>query len=98
MKPFRVSADWIEWAHGPGAEDGQEAAKLICDLPVKGGVVSVDDPRLVYEIVDVSELYTGSTRGLSHDPYEYRQRVRANRVSERGRSWLRENDYQQPAR
>jgi len=29
---MKVSRRWIEWAHGPGAEDGQPLAMSLCDL------------------------------------------------------------------
>ena len=29
---MKVSRRWIEWAHGPGAEDGQPLATGLCDL------------------------------------------------------------------
>lgn len=86
--PFRVSADYIEWAHGPAAEDGQERAKALCaqavgahGAPGKGPrYILVSDPVLVAEIADVAELYVG---GQDND-------LRAARVRSRALLWLRE--------
>lgn len=60
-EPFRVSASWIEYAHGPGAESGYELATALCELPRKNGQVIVPAERrdLVREIISVAELYTG---------------------------------------
>ena len=64
---MKVSRRWIEWAHGPGAEDGQPLAMTLCDLassPGTGSVsVSVTDSALIAEPVDVAELYINPCRG-----------------------------------
>ena len=62
---MKVSRKWIDWAHGPGAEDGQSPAMTLCDLassPGKGAVC-VTDPVLIAELVDVAELYRNPCAG-----------------------------------
>lgn len=79
--PFRISADYIEWAHGPGAESGQTKAKALCALvdadPIRE-TIYIGDPELVREIASVAELYVG---GSDND-------LRAARVLKRARAWL----------
>ena len=55
---MKVSRRWIEWAHGPGAEDGQPLATSLCELAsVPGsGSILVGDPALIAELVDVRAL------------------------------------------
>ena len=62
---MKVSRRWIEWAHGPGAEDGQPLAMTLCDLASSPGTgsVSVTDSALIAELVDVAELYVNPRRG-----------------------------------
>ena len=62
---MKVSRRRIEWAHGPGAEDGQPLAMGLCDLASAPGAgsISVSDPALVAELVDVAELYVNPCRG-----------------------------------
>lgn len=83
MKTFNISADYIEWAHGPGAEDGQRLACALCALaehPNRRGQVEIPASRLdlVYEILSVAELYTG---GADTD-------LRAARVRKRAQAFL----------
>lgn len=82
MKQFQVSADWIDYAHGPGAESGQPLATTLVNLP--GRTVKISDPALVREIVSVAELYTGCR---DDDPTISR---RAASIIKRARAWLRE--------
>lgn len=68
MIAFRVSAAWIEYAHGPGAESNQPLAIELCDLPAnsKGQVLIPHGRRdLIEEIKSVAGLYVG---GDDHDP------------------------------
>ena len=61
MRTFKVSADWIEYAHGPGAESGYPLAIQLCDLPRNGrGQTEIPLERmdLIFEVKDVAELYT----------------------------------------
>ena len=62
---MKVSRRWIEWAHGPGAEDAQPLAMTLCDLASAPGTgsVSVTDPALIAELVDGAELYVNPRRG-----------------------------------
>ena len=55
---MKVSRRWIEWAHGPGAEDGQPLAMSLCDLASAPGAGSIEvaDPALIVELVDVAGL------------------------------------------
>lgn len=62
MKTLNVSWNWIEYAHGPGAESGQKLATELCDLPVnKRGQTEIPLSRrdLIAEVQDVAELYVG---------------------------------------
>ena len=58
-KPFRVHPEWVQYAHGPAAEDGQPLAVELCGLPEVNGAVYVPSDRadLVRELVSVAELY-----------------------------------------
>jgi hypothetical protein len=86
--PFRVSVDYVYWAHGPGAEsagDGYEAARELCGLADAAGdrplaTVPAEREDLVTEIASVAELYVGGEPGDT-DP-------RAARVLQRARQWL----------
>ena len=51
---MKVSRKWIDWAHGPGAEDGQSLAMTLCDLASSPGTgaVCVTDPALIAELVE----------------------------------------------
>ena len=62
---MRVSRRWIEWAHGPGAEDGQPLAMSLCDLASAPGAGSIEvaDLALIAELVDVAGLYVSPCRG-----------------------------------
>jgi hypothetical protein len=62
---MKVSRRWIEWAHGPGAEDGQPLAMSLCDLASAPGMgaIEVADPALIAELVDVAGLYVSPCRG-----------------------------------
>lgn len=62
MKTFNVSWNWIEYAHGPGAESGYPVSKELCDMPVnKRGQIEIPLERrdLIEEVQSVAELYVG---------------------------------------
>lgn len=86
MKPFKIAANWIDYAHGPGAEDGQVLATKLIDLPYNSksqrALVSVVDPVLVAEIADVAELYIGDDDEMA---------ITARRAFSRSVDWLRLN-------
>lgn len=69
MKPFRVSANWIYYAHQPGAEDGQPTAVELCDLINERDYVLIPADRLdlVREIIDVAGLYSSAYGGDRED-------------------------------
>ena len=57
---MKISRKWIEWAHGPGADEDQPLAVKLWDLaqtPGKGAV-QIEDPELIAEVVSVAELYS----------------------------------------
>ncbi len=84
MGPFRVSANYIEWAHGPGAESGYQMATELCNLPAnKRGQIEVPASRmdLVREIASVAELYVGGQRGDTD--------IQAARVLSRARQYIK---------
>lgn len=90
MKPFRVSSNWIAFAHGPAADDRQPTAVELCDLITERDYVLVPADRLdlVKEIIDVAGLYSSSYGGDRED----RQRAAAaSRLISRARGWLQEN-------
>ena len=62
---MKVSRKWIDWAHGPGAEDGQSLAMTLCDLASSPGTgaVCVTAPALIAELVYVAELYRNPCAG-----------------------------------
>lgn len=79
MPAFRVSIDYLEWAHGSAAEDGQPRAVRLIDAPgYQMKFKLFTEPELVAEIADVAELYIG---GGDND-------LRAARVFARARKWL----------
>ena len=82
MKPFRVSAEWIAFAHGPGADDRQPTAVYLCGLITERNYVLVPPYRvdLVDEIASVAELYD--------DPHERRRCAAARRLLKRAQAWL----------
>lgn len=69
MKPFRVSANWIEYAHGPAADDRQPTAVELCDLINERDYVLIPADRrdLVREIIDVAGLYSSAYGGDRED-------------------------------
>jgi hypothetical protein len=82
MKTLNVSYNWIEYAHGPGAESGYKLATELCDMPVnKRGQIEIPLYRkdLIFEVQDVAELYVG---GDDND-------LRAARVAARCRKVLK---------
>ncbi len=62
---MKVSRRWIEWAHGPGAEDGQPLAMSLCYLASTAGVGSIEvaSPALIAELVNVAGLCVQPCRG-----------------------------------
>ena len=69
MKPFRVSSNWIAYAHGPAADDHQPSAVELCDLITERDYVLVPGDRLdlIREIIDVAGLYTSAYGGDRED-------------------------------
>ena len=64
-QPMKVSRRWIEWAHGPGAEDGQPLEISLCDLASapSAGAIEIAGPALIAELVDAAGLYMSPCRG-----------------------------------
>lgn len=88
MTPFRVSDNYVDWAHGPGAEDAQPLAVRLVEAPVHQGKFKlIDDPVLVAEIADVAELYVG---GRDTD-------LRAAAVLKRANKWLAAGGHEKKA-
>lgn len=87
-KPFRVNSQWIDYAHGPGAEDGQPlAVRLTQDLHGDSSHMLVADRDLVEEIVDVAKLYTSHSNVQDDDRLWFRGYPKS--VIKRGEAWLR---------
>lgn len=89
MKPFRVSANWIYYAHQPGAEDGQPTAVELCDLITERDYVLIPADRidLVKEIIDVAGLYSTSYGGDREDRL---RAANASRLIKRALQWIKE--------
>ena len=85
MKPFRVSSDWIWYAHGPAADSSQPTAVALCDLASDRDYALVADKSMVQEIASVAELYVG---GYGGDPGDRAQTRRAENVVKRAKQWL----------
>ena len=85
---FRVSLAYLDWAHGPAAEDGHDKAIRLMNIIPKGPFGKeyclVSDPVLVAEIADVAELYVGSGE----------TDLRAARVLSRAKDWLKARSLQ----
>ena len=95
MKPFRVNAQWVYYAHGPGAEDGQPLATRLCDLldlPGDGDVILLCSPELVAEIIDVAGLYTYGSNVQDDERLWFRSYPK--NVIKRGTAWLRARNSQ----
>jgi hypothetical protein len=94
MAAFRVSADWIDYAHGPAADDCQPLAAELVELPRKEGAVFIPPSRadLVQEVVSVAQLYDGASSVQDDDRLWFRNYPR--NVINRGRKWLQENPVQ----
>jgi hypothetical protein len=88
-KPFRVSAQWIMYAHEPGAESGNRSAEELCDLITERDyvLVPVDRVDLVREIISVAELYQNHYGGDRLDQYNS---TAAKRVINRAWKWIEE--------
>ena len=89
-RPFQVNAQWLLYAHGPGAEDGQPLATRLCDLldlPNSGKVILLSSPELVVEIIDVAELYTNGSNVQDDERLWFRSYPK--NVIKRGKAWLR---------
>jgi hypothetical protein len=89
-KPFRVNAQWIEYAHGPGADDGQPTATELVDLPEQSGAVLIAAHRadLVREVLSVAELYASDSSVQDDDRLWFR--LYPNKLTKRARLWLRD--------
>ena len=87
MKPFRVSAQWIMYAHQPAAEDGQKSATELCDMITQKDYVLIPADRadLVREIIDVAELYSTSYGG---DREDRMRAANACRLIKRASQWI----------
>lgn len=86
-KPFRVSAQWIMYAHQPGAESGNRAAEELCDLITERDYILIPTDRvdLVREVISVAELYKGNYGGDRLDQYNS---TSAKRVINRASRWI----------
>jgi hypothetical protein len=89
---MKVSRRWIEWAHGPGAEDGQPLATSLCDLASAPGVGSIEvaAPALIAELVDVAGLYVNPCRGDALHAMGPWWMGQPRRITSAGRSVLRQ--------
>jgi hypothetical protein len=86
VPPLRVSAQWIDYAHGPGAEDGQELATRLVDLAADADPVLIRDAALIREVISVAELYTSHSTVQDDDRVWFR--AYPGNVIKRGKLWL----------
>lgn len=93
-KPFAVSAHWIDYAHGPGAESEHPLAIALCNL-----IKSYDKPvkltlrEHVAEVLSVAELYTHDTAVQEDERLWFR--LYPNKLIKRARGWLAHNGHGQ---
>ena len=89
MKPFRLSANWVAYAHGPAADDHQPSAVELCDLITERDYVLVPGERLdlIREIIDVAGLYSSSYGGDREDKL---QAARASALIKRAYKFIEE--------
>ncbi len=82
-KPFKVSSNWIDFAHRPGASDGFKPSVELLGL-INGRFVSVpaNRPDLLTEIESVCEFYVGGS-DPDDDPQAKRvyRRIKAYRAA-----------------
>jgi len=89
MKPFAVANQWIDYAHGPGAEDGQPMATELVDMVTSNDgstLIPANRADLVAELVSVAELYDGGTSVQDDDRLWFRGYPK--KIIRRGRAWL----------
>lgn len=91
-KPFRVSAQWILFAHGPGADSLYSMASELCGMIKERDYILVPLNRsdLVMEIVGVAELYSG---GYQMDADDRKTAATAKRLIKRAKKWLHPNPH-----
>lgn len=89
---MRISRKWIDWAHGPGAEDGQDLASRLVDIAnmADGAMLELEDPVLIAEVVSVAELYARPTRGDALYEMGPWWRAQPAKVISEGRAALRQ--------
>jgi len=91
MKPFTVNAEWIEYAHGPGAKDGQPRAKALCELLRPGNKsIALTDRVHVAEVMSVAELYRSDTSVQDDERLWFHAYPR--QLIKRAKAWLAEYD------
>jgi hypothetical protein len=64
---MKVSRRWIEWAHGPGAEEGQPLPMRLCDLAggLGTGSMEVAGLVLIMDLVDVAGILVKPCRACA---------------------------------
>lgn len=88
-RSFVIGADWLIYAHGPGAESGQSNARTLVNYAnSRGRLVHITPDRedLVREIASVAGLYVGS---FGEDEEGKKRAKRAQKIVERAREWLK---------
>ena len=96
MKPFRLSANWIAYAHGPAADDRQPSAVELCDLITERDYVLIPADRidLVREIIDVAGLYSSAYGGDTEDKL---RAARARQLIKRACKWIEDTSAKEKA-
>jgi hypothetical protein len=88
-RPFRVLAEWIEFAHWEDAQRGRPPAARLIAEPVDGGRVSLIDPALVAEVVAVAERIAADPESPVRRDERLWFRLYAASIAKRGKQWLR---------
>lgn len=93
MKPLTVNAQWVYYAHNPGAEDEQPLAVRLCELITDNDApIKLTDVDLVREVLSVAELYDGASSVQDDDRLWFR--VYPGKLIKRCKAWLTEAQAQ----
>jgi len=86
-KPFTVSSEWINYAHGPGAESGHPIATELCEMTDFRNQIKLTKPEHVREVLSVAELYSSDSSVQDDERLWFR--LYPNKLIKRARAWLR---------
>lgn len=87
---MKVSRKWIDFAHIPPAESGIKSSVRLCELadaPGRGSI-TVTDPALLAELLDVAELYGPNSATDDMGPWWKGEQRRVVREARRELRWI----------